>query len=29
MAAIFLKEPITRWIATGMLLCLAGVWVVI
>lgn len=29
MAAIFLKEPITRWIAAGMLLCLAGVWVVI
>ena len=29
MAAIFLKEPITRWIASGMLLCLVGVWVVI
>ncbi len=29
MAAIFLKEPITRWIALGMGLCLAGVWIVI
>ncbi len=29
MAAIFLKEPLTRWIVSGMLLCLAGVWVVI
>lgn len=28
-AAIFLKEPITRWIALGMALCIAGVWIVL